>query len=113
LNFSDYLLFLFLEVLGFELGFMLMRQAVYHISHISSPFCSFFFFLTLPAAAGMISMCHHTQLFFSINGVAQTCPCWPGTAILPISTSQIARITCMSHWCPTSANTFNSKNRGD
>jgi hypothetical protein len=34
------------------------------------------------------------------------CPVWPWTVILPISVSQIARITCVSHWCLTLANIF-------
>jgi hypothetical protein len=32
------------------------------------------------------------------DGFSQTiCPGWPGTSILPISSSQVARITGMSH----------------
>jgi hypothetical protein len=29
------------------------------------------------------------------------CSGWPQTVILPISASQVARITGLSHWCPT------------
>jgi hypothetical protein len=42
---------------------------------------------------------HHSQLFVEI-GSAEICPLqgWPQTAILPISASQAAKITGVSHW---------------
>jgi hypothetical protein len=57
-------------------GFMFAKQALYHLSHISSRFCY-----------GIFG-----------DGVPQTIfPGWPWTLILPISASQIAWITRMSH----------------
>jgi hypothetical protein len=57
-------------------GFMLAKQVLYHLSHTSSPFWSGYF----------------------RDGVSLTIfPGWPGTSILPISASQIARITGVSH----------------
>jgi hypothetical protein len=42
------------------------------------------------------------------NGISQTIyPRWLQTVVLPISASQVARITSMSHWCPA-WNTSNS-----
>jgi hypothetical protein len=59
--------------------FALANQALYCLSHTSSPFCSGYFG----------------------DGVSWTiCPGWPCTAILPMSASQAARITGTSHWCP-------------
>jgi hypothetical protein len=53
--------------------------------------------------AGMTSTCHHTQLFIGWYEVSLTfCLGWPQTMILIISTSQVARITCVSlHAQPT------------
>jgi hypothetical protein len=60
-------------------GFALAKQAFYGLNQISSPFCSGYFG----------------------DGILQTiCPGWPQTMILPISASQIARITDMSHRSP-------------
>jgi hypothetical protein len=59
---------------GLNSGQVLIKQALYHLSHFSSPFCSGYFG----------------------DGVLQT-PRWPQTAILPISASQVARITGVSH----------------
>jgi hypothetical protein len=57
-------------------GFMLTNQALYCVNHTSSPFCS-----------GCFG-----------DEVSQTiCPGWPQTSILPISASQVARITGVSH----------------
>jgi hypothetical protein len=57
-------------------GFVLAKQALYHVSYASSPFYSGYFG----------------------DRVLQTiCPGWPQTMILTISASQIARITCMSY----------------
>jgi hypothetical protein len=56
-------------------GFALAKQALYHLSHTSSLFCSGYFG----------------------DGILRTiCPGWPQTTILPIS--QIARITGVSQW---------------
>jgi cytochrome bd-type quinol oxidase subunit 1 len=43
----------------------------------------------------------HFAVFTLEMGVLQTiCPGWPWTVILQISSSHIARITGMGHWCP-------------
>jgi hypothetical protein len=39
----QFLFFSFLVELGFELGFTLAKQALYHLSHTFSPFCSGYF----------------------------------------------------------------------
>jgi hypothetical protein len=55
--------------------------------------------------AGMTGAQHCTQLFIGYEGVLQTvCLGWPQTEILPISTFQIARITCVSHHSQLLAN---------
>jgi hypothetical protein len=60
-------------------GFTFAKQVLYHLSHTSSPFCFSYFG----------------------DGVLWTiCMGWPQTAILPISDSQVARITGVNHWCP-------------
>jgi hypothetical protein len=57
-------------------GFILAKQVLYSSSHTSSLFCSGYF----------------------EDEVSQTiCLCWPWNTILPISTSQVARITGVSH----------------
>jgi hypothetical protein len=66
-------LFFFLVGLGFDLHFMLAeqvlaKQAFYHLSHTSSPFCSHYF----------------------EDGVMQTvCLGWPQTAVLWISAPKL------------------------
>jgi hypothetical protein len=81
------------SVLEFFLGgwagleFELTKQALYHLSLISSPFCSGYF----------------------EDGVLQSINLgWPWTAILPISASQVARITGRRHKCPAAAWIFKS-----
>jgi hypothetical protein len=37
---NDFIYFIFLVGLGFELKASLLEQALYHLSHTSSPFCS-------------------------------------------------------------------------
>jgi hypothetical protein len=60
---------------------VLAKQVLDCLSYTSSPLCSSYFG----------------------DGVTQTtCPGWPQTEILLISTSQVARITGMSHQCLTS-----------
>jgi hypothetical protein len=66
--------FFFLERLEFELR-TLHLQVLYHLNHTSSPFCSAYFG----------------------DGILKTiCPGWLQTIILPISASQVARITGVS-----------------
>jgi hypothetical protein len=52
---------------------MLANQALYCLRHISNPFCS--------------------DYFLEMG----SCPGWPQTKILPLSASQVARITGVSH----------------
>jgi hypothetical protein len=81
------------------------------LSHVSSPFCSGYFgdrvllfctgqpglrcsYFTLLTTAGMTGMHNQTQLFSIEMGSHKCfCPGWPGTTILPISASQVARIS--------------------
>jgi hypothetical protein len=71
--------FFFLVGLGFEVrAIKFAKQMLYCSSHASSPFCSDYFG----------------------DGVLRTiCLCWPWPLILLISTSQVARITGVNHWC--------------
>jgi hypothetical protein len=70
-------LFICLVVVG--LGFVLAKQVLCCMNHSNSPFCSGYFGV----------------------GVSRTiCPGWPQTMILPISASQVARITDVSHQHP-------------
>jgi hypothetical protein len=49
----------------------------------------------------------HFALIIFGDGVSRTiCPGWPRTMILPISASQLARITGVSHWHPANTNSF-------
>jgi hypothetical protein len=50
--------------------------------------------------AEMTGMCHHTQIFIGWDGGFMNTPI-PRTVILLISTSQLARITGVSHYAPT------------
>jgi hypothetical protein len=61
----------FLVELGFEL-----KETLFCLKHASSPFCSSYF------GDGVLR-----SIFLG----------WPGTSILPISASQVARITGVSH----------------
>jgi hypothetical protein len=45
----------------------------------------------------MIGVCHHTGLSVEIRSHSLFCLGWSGTTILLIATSQVARITGMSH----------------
>jgi hypothetical protein len=63
----------------------LQSKALYHLSHISSSFCSDYFG----------------------DGVSQTvCLGCPPTTILPISACQIVRITGVGHWCSASFTSY-------
>jgi hypothetical protein len=64
--------------LGFELSFLLHKQALYCLSHISTLFCSDY---------------SGDGFFWAI------CPGCHRAAILPISASWVARITSVSHLC--------------
>jgi hypothetical protein len=49
----------------------------------------------------MIGGCYHAQIFsIKMESCKLFCLCWPGATILPISASQVARITGVSHWHP-------------
>jgi hypothetical protein len=78
--FDHYHLFFFSFKTGvWTQGFSLAKKALYSLSHSSRPFCSGCF----------------------KDGVSETiCPGGPQTEILPISASQVARITGMRHRCP-------------
>jgi hypothetical protein len=59
-------------------GFVLAKQALYHSSHVFSPFFSGYFG----------------------DGLSRTiCLDWHGALTLPISAFQVARLTCVSHQC--------------
>jgi hypothetical protein len=45
----------------------------------------------------MTGICHNTQVLLEMGSYKLFCLGWPGTIILPISVSQIARIINMSH----------------
>jgi hypothetical protein len=51
-------------------------QAYYSLNHTSSPFCSG---------------------YFGDRVLRTSYPCWPGTSVLPISASKVARITGVNH----------------
>jgi hypothetical protein len=54
----------------------------------------------LPTIAENTTMHHGTQLFSTEMGSYELfCPGWPGTLILPISASQVARVADVSYWC--------------
>jgi hypothetical protein len=81
------------------LGFMLAWQVLYYLSHATSQGLTFCWgqqgphwsYFKLPAIT--------TPSFFSIEmgSYKLFCPGWPKTVILPISSSQVARITGVSH----------------
>jgi hypothetical protein len=90
-------------------GLILARQALYHLSHPIDPFylCYFGDRVLLFAEAGMA---WHPHIYAShIAGVTDVstlgwdgflliiCLGWPGTTILSISASQVARTICVSH----------------
>jgi hypothetical protein len=85
------------------------------LSQASSHFCSDYFgdrvcffaqaqtaILLFYTVAGMIAEHPHTQLLsFEMGSLRLLCPEWPGTTILWISASQVARITGVSHQRPS------------
>jgi hypothetical protein len=80
---KEHLFIYFLVDLGFELGAsgLQNRQALYHLSHTSSPFCSGYFGY----------------------GSLELCPDWTRTTILLTLASQGARRlgdSSLSHQCP-------------
>jgi hypothetical protein len=64
------------------------KQVLYHLSNSSSPFCF---------------------SYFGARVSRTICLGWPGTVILLISTSQVARITGVSHWHPAVCLLYNMK----
>jgi hypothetical protein len=91
--------------------YCLSRQVLYHLSHASSPFFSGYFgdmvshfssrpawtmilLFKLPTVIGTTRVCHYTQLLSIEMGSHKLfCWGWPGTVILPITASQVSRIT--------------------
>jgi hypothetical protein len=71
---SPYLSFFFFFFFLVELGFE--HKVFYHLSHTSSLFC---------------------YGYFGDGILGTICPGWPRTAILPVSASQVSRITDMNH----------------
>jgi hypothetical protein len=61
---------------GLNLNLCFAKQALYCLNNISSPFCS----------------CHVGD-----GGLMKFCPGWSWTSMSPISASQVARITGISH----------------
>jgi hypothetical protein len=95
-------------------GFTLARQALFHLSHSTSPFvCSGYFgnrvsvfsqacldlspVSVFPPMTGMTGECRYTQLLVEMRVSWSFCPNWPWTVILPISAFQVSRITGISH----------------
>jgi hypothetical protein len=95
-------------------GLSLVRKTLYHLSHTSSPLCSSYFgdrVLLKPAwtVIPLFLVSHvawddkHGPLHPAIgwDEVLRTiCLGWPGTAVILISASWVARITSLSlqHW---------------
>jgi hypothetical protein len=92
--------------------FALVRQALYCLSHASSPFYSgcfgsvwrfaqawtiiFFYASTIAVMPGIR---HYAQLVSTEMGSWRfLCPLWPGTTVLPTWTSSVAAMTGMCHW---------------
>jgi hypothetical protein len=59
--------------------------------------------ISVSCIAGVICAHHHTKLLFEIGDSWTFCLGWPPTIILLILTSQVARITVVSHQCPTNS----------
>jgi hypothetical protein len=73
-------------------GFSLAKQVLCHLSHTFGPFLLW--------------------LFFGDGVLRALCPGWPQTAILPISASQVARITGVSHLCPAKSSNDDQSSLG-
>jgi hypothetical protein len=89
----------------------LVRQLVHHLSHSASPFGIGDFWdrvlllcpgqsrlqsdLCFPGVAGMTGTQHCTKPW--VGSQWTFCPDWPQTMILPISASQVVKITGVSH----------------
>jgi hypothetical protein len=71
------IVFFFLVGLVSPQGFVLAKQALYCLSHTSSPFFRWLFWIEVPLTI---------------------CLSWPQTTVLPISASQVSRITSERHW---------------
>jgi hypothetical protein len=99
--------FFFLAVLGgWNQGFDLGRQALYHLSHVFGPFCSGpqSFYFTLPAygwdnkCIPPSPACFHWDMSYKLLfGLG-----WFRTIIIQITVSLVGRFTGMSHWHPAS-----------
>jgi hypothetical protein len=94
---------------------VLARQVLYYLSHAFSPLfalvileigSSFLFRLAwsyhrvklLTSIVGMTGEHHHTQLFsVKMGSFKLFCLGWPETSFFPISASQVAKITGVSH----------------
>jgi hypothetical protein len=102
----------FWQYWGSTQGFMLGRQAFYHLSHTPSPFCfSYFldrvFFLgpvldhDPPSYASCVfwitGVYHHAWLVGWHESLLTFCLGWPQAMIFWISTSQVAEITDVHH----------------
>lgn len=80
------------------------RQGLYHVSQVSSLFGLVIFWIGSHVQAGLdpnpliyAPVHHHAQLFVRWSEVWWIfCPGWPRIMILQISTTQVARSTCMS-----------------
>jgi hypothetical protein len=107
--------FLFLVDWGWTQGFALARQALHHLRHTSSPFCSedgasFFAqaglkpqssYLKPPSLTGMTGMHHQAQIFHIEMGSRKLFhPGWPRTSVLLRSTSHVAGMAGVTHWRP-------------
>jgi hypothetical protein len=108
------LFFSMVVVREFELGFALARQVLplgprlesffalvileigshFFFPGRSGPRLSYFTFSAIPRMTGMY---HQTQRFLLRWGLMNFCTGWPQTENLPISASQVARISSVSH----------------
>jgi hypothetical protein len=63
----------------------------------------------LPNIADMIGAHHCIQLLVAMGSQRTPCLSWPGTAILQIPASQVARTSGVSHWCPVCFSYFSDR----
>jgi hypothetical protein len=91
LSSSEAIIIFLLAVLEFELGFILARQTLYHMSHASIRLCSGYFADRLPRPAwtsvflfvfsiiaGVTGVHNHIQLFSIEVGVSKSVFTWAG-----------------------------------